>query len=390
MKVRYVDPRWDSGPAEAMTRTGTKEGTIVFRCGRRVVKVPVKDLFGTSPDDALAVSDIGMLSGESVCASALQRLTNQMRPVTICWTVGHGEASFESYDPDYGFSDIARSMLGDGYRLKKLDLTKETVIPPDCSVMIIAGARVPFSRIESSRIAGWLRSGGRLMTLVSGSPNAGVGALLADWGVKTLPFTVVSPRTLTGTDVVVSDFSGHKITEPLSGVSVVFAHAAPLEISSAKSIGDPAQADRTEATPLVLTDEDAWGESDMSVRPWSFDLASEPKGPLAIAVALERGGGAAEDLAYRPTRIVVVGDAAFVSNGALSMHANANRDLFMNALAWLAGFDAITAARIPGDAVVTGLDRSGWIRFGAHSALIWPIVVLVLLLVPAAKRRFLK
>lgn len=390
--VENVDPRWDLGPASALVRAGTPENTIVFRRGRRRVEVPVASLFQAPTNGAVAVSSEGVFAGEAACASALQRLSRAARTETVYWTTGHGELSHASYDPVYGMSDIVRELRVDGYRMADLDLSQKLSIPEDCSVLVVAGAREPFSRTEMRRLEGWLKTGGRLLVLAGPSSNAGVGALLVDWGVKILPFTAVSPRTQTGSDVVVSDFPEHKITAPLVGGKVLFEGAAPLEQVVLADVGEgkaseSAQADRTEVTVLARTDKDAWGESEPSVRPWTFDPTTELRGPLALAYALERGGGAAKDLALRPTRIVVIGDAAFVSNGALAQRANANRDFFMNALAWLAGLDALTAVRTPGNVVQTGLDRAGWMRFGFCAAAGFPGVVFIFALIAYGRRR---
>ena len=108
----------------------------------------------------------------------------------------------------------------------------------------------------------------------------------------------------------------------------------------------------------------------MSVRPWTFDPTSEPRGPLTLAVALERGGVEAHDLVLRPTRLVVISDATFVANGALATRGNANRDFFLNSVAWLAGLDTLNAVRTPGNVIVTGLDRNGWLRFGVWTGVL--------------------
>ena len=207
-----------------------------------------------------------------------------------------------------------------------------------------------------------------------------MGALLSAMGVKILPYTVISQRTFSGTDVVARDFAEHAITRPLVGSTVLFEAPVPLAPSAA------AQAEGTSFTELVRTDEAAWGESEPATRPWTRDATTEPAGPLAIAVALERGAGVARDVALRPTRIVVVGDATFVANGALAQRANANRDVFLNSLAWLAGLDALTAPRTPGSTVATGMDRARWMRFGVAGAVVLPLVVLALGLVAAFRR----
>jgi len=105
-----------------------------------------------------------------------------------------------------------------------------------------------------------------------------------------------------------------------------------------------------------------------------------------LAVALERGGIKAADLVLRPTRIVVISDGTFVANGALAARGNANRDFFLNSVAWLAGLDTLNAVRTPGNVVATGLDRDGWLRFGNWTgALI--LAFAVLLLLPTFRRR---
>ncbi len=380
LAVDYVDPRWELGRALDLVRAGAEEGSLVFRRGNRRITLPLRDLFPASTNVAHAVGADALFAGESVCASALQRLSLPASREVLYWTTGHGEASFDSYDPMYGLSDIARDLRRDGYSLEKLDLSSAPSVPGDCAVLVVAGAREPFARMETARLEGWLRGGGRLLVLAAPGPNAGVGALLSDMGVKILPYTVISPRTFSGTDVVARDFAEHAITRPLAGSTVLFEAPVPLAPSAA------AQAEGTSFTELVRTDEAAWGESEPATRPWTRDATTEPAGPLAIAVALERGAGVARDVALRPTRIVVVGDATFVANGALAQRANANRDVFLNSLAWLAGLDALTAPRTPGSTVATGMDRARWMRFGVAGAVVLPLVVLVLGLVAAFRR----
>mgnify|MGYP004563946613 FL=1 len=359
--VEYVDPRWELGRAVDLVRNGAEEGSLVFRRGHRREVVPVAELFAGATNGVVAVGAAGVVSGEAVCASALQRLALPARRATVYWTTGHGEASYASYDAVRGMSDIARDLRRDGYRLGTLDLAVSPAVPDDGAAVVVAGAREPFSRTETARLAGWMRAGGRLLVLAAPGPNAGVGSLLADLGVKTLPWQIVSPRTWTGTDVVARGLAEHAVTRPLAGGSAVFSDAVAFAPAPA------AHAEGTVYTELVRTDEAAWGESEPSVRPWVRDAATEPGGPFALAVALERGGDVAKEVALRPMRLVAFGDAAFVSNGALALRGNANRDLFHNALAWLSGLDALTASRAPGNAVATGLDRAGWIRFGAFA-----------------------
>ena len=377
LNVGWVDPRWNVGDAARLAREGVSEGAIVFRRGRRRQDVPVSALFSATNGE-LRVTEGGVFVGEEVCASALQNLARPVLHETVYWTVGHGETSPDSYDVATGMSDIARELRRDGYRIKTLDLTSSPSVPSDCAAVVVSAAREPFSRIELMRLDGYLKAGGRMLVLATGVPNAGVNALLAEWGVKMLPFAVVSTRTLSGKDVVVTDFADHRITSPLKGSTVLFESASPLVPADGH--------DQAEYTALAKTDQAAWGEADVTSRPWTFDPSSEPRGPLTLAVALERGGIKASDLVLRPTRIVVVSDGTFVANGALAARGNANRDFFLNSVAWLAGIDTLNAVRTPGNVVVTGLDRDGWLRFGNWTGVLI-LAFAVLMLLSALRRR---
>ena len=352
--VDFADPRWNLSTAIRLARAGVKEGSIVFERDRRRIVVPVSD------------------ADESTCASALLRLSFPAGRDTVYWTVGHGEFSFDSYDPADGMSTLARTLRSDGYELKKFDISAATSVPSDCGVLVIAGAKTVFSTAETALVEAYLRGGGRLFVLVSPAiREAGVANMLSRWGVRTLPFTAVSPRTLDGADLVVSDFGEHEVTRPLKGTSVVFQGAVPfaaVEVSGGEKV---------QFSPLVSTDAQAWGESDIVRRPWTFDASLEPAGPLVLAAAVERGIGQRKDIALKPTRIVVVGDASFVVDGALVSRANANRDLFRNALAWLAGLDAATAPAKPADVLATGMDRAAGVRFTVISALVLPLLLTI-------------
>ena len=214
--------------------------------------------------------------------------------------------------------------------------------------------------------------------------RSGLEKLLEEWGIRIMPHIAASTRTLTGREVVASSFAEHVVTRGLDNASVVFGYAACLVQAE-----DPAQgADRPKVTLLVQTDGQGWGESAPDILPRAYDKHTDLAGPVALAAVSERGGNVASDVHFRPTRICVFGETDFVMNGTLALRANANRDLFMNALYWLAGIDAGTASSLGGDAtLVTGFERSQWIRFIVFSAVVLPAVVLLLFCLAAWKRR---
>jgi len=107
-----------------------------------------------------------------------------------------------------------------------------------------------------------------------------------------------------------------------------------------------------------------------------------------VAAVSERGGNVAKDVAFKPTRLCVIGETDFVMNGTLSARANANRDLFMNAVSWLAGIDVGTAPSLGGDAtLVTGFARRQWLAFMFWAAVAVPTCVFLVFIVMSLRMR---
>lgn len=344
ISLRYVDPRWDIGPAQRLVRLGASEGSVVFERGRRFAWLPLTDGFG-----------------ERLCASTILKLTMPPQRRNIYWTTGHGEISSSEYGT-WGMSDIARDLMRDGYRNVALDLTGEAAsIPSDCALIVVAGAKDDFSRAEIGRIESYLRSGGRMLVLLSTAESGGVASLLPGWGLRAAAVSAAGTRTISGSDVVVGDFSEHQITKPLEGSRILLERPVGFMPSAAAEAG--AGADRVEFTSLALA------------------------GSAVVAAIVERGAGAGEDLSIRPTRIVAIGDAGFAVNGQLVARANANRDFFLNCVAYLSGTDASVASGAEAGTLVVGMDRDARRGFAVMTVGVVPASVLVALLLIAFRKR---
>jgi len=342
--LQYVDPRWDVGAAERLVGRGVTENCLVFERGRRLVSVPL---------------EAGGLN-ERDCASAIRRLATVPRRRNVYWTVGHGESRFDDYGP-FGMSDIARDLVRDGYSNRTLDLATADQVPGDCALIVVAGARDLFSRSEFGRLESYLREGGRVLVLVGSSWEGGLSPMLPAWGVRLSSEGVPGGATLSGSDVIVSDFADHPLAAPLAGSRIVLERPAaflPSAVVEAKF-----GADRVDYTPLARS------------------------GEKSLAVAVERGGGVGSDLAIRPARLVVVGDASFVMNAPLAARANANRDFFLNCAAYLSGTDALGAAGTESGLFLTGFDREGRFRFMLWIAVAVPGSLILILLTVAYRRR---
>ena len=340
--LQFVDPRWDVGAAERLVSRGVTEHGLVFEKGRRVVSVPFGEGFG-----------------ERICVSAIRRLTTVPGRRNVYWTVGHGERSPDDYGA-FGMSDIARDLSRDGYVNRPLDLTSAEQIPGDCALILVAGAKDAFSRAELGRLDAYLHEGGRLLVLLS-APEDGVASLLPTWGVRPVRVPLSGARTQTGTDVIVSTFTDHPVASSLRGSRILLERPLSFEPSATAEMSSGA--DRIGYAPLAHV------------------------GASSVAVVAERGAGAGDDLAIRPTRIVAIGDSAFAMNGALVMRANANRDFFLNCAAYLAGTDVIVSQGESTDGLVTGLDRQDRFRHMIVSVAVLPGLAFLVLVLEVVRRR---
>ena len=345
MLLRFVDPRWDVGAADRLVRKGVRAESVVFEKGRRMVVVPLED---------------GGLS-ERLCASAIRSISVLMQRRTVYWTVGHGESSYSDYDA-FGMSDIARDLVHEGFSNERIDLASAQRIPGDCALIVVAGAKEDFSRVETGRVDSYLREGGRLLCLLGSSVSGGVVSMLPAWGMRPLDVPIKDVKTLSGTDVLASDFADHPISAPLRGSRIVLER--PVSFMPSAAVGTGSGADK-------------------------IDFQTVAKAGLSTVVgAIERGSGAGQDLALRPTRIVAIGDAGFALNGSLAARASANRDFFLNCVSYLAGIETHGFGGVGSARLLTGFDREGRLRHAIYSIGVLPFAVFLLLSAVVIRRKF--
>ena len=340
--IRYVDPRWDLGDAQRLVRSGISEDSVVFERNRRRIVVPLSDSIG-----------------ERIFASAILKLSTHQSRNTIYWTKGHGEVSFGDYSA-FGMSDISRELSRDGFHNLSLDLSIDSQIPSDCALIIVAGAKEDFSRVETERLDSYLRRGGRLLALVGEDGYGVLTSVMSAWGLRLSNEKPIGAKTFSGSDIVAPISSTHAVTTPLAGTQIVFEHPIALEPSA---MSTASSADGVEFTELVRA------------------------GGRCLAAAVERGNDSGSDLALRPTRMVVIGDSLFAMNGQLLSRGNANMNFFMNCVAYLAGTGALTSGGEDGDRFVTGMDRDARIRYAQLVVGVIPFAAFVLLLAYSQIRR---
>jgi ABC-type uncharacterized transport system involved in gliding motility auxiliary subunit len=245
-------------------------------------------------------------------------------------------------------------------------------------------------------VARYLDQGGHVLVLLDPLETGdrampALEGLLRAWAVDAGSNVVVDVSgvgQLLGTDATVpvaASYPQHAVT---AGFNLLTAY--PM----ARSI-DPGTSDATGrvAQSIIQTGQQSWAETDIATLvdggEIEMDAGTDRQGPISIGVAVtapveapetpadadasdttDSDADAADDARRPESRLVAIGDSDFAANYALGI--SGNRDLFMNAVSWLAQQENLIAIR-PREAS----DRRLTLTAGGTSLLLWISLVFV-------------
>jgi hypothetical protein len=338
LRVTFVDPERDLPQVRALSQQFdiSQPNVLIFAAGGRTRYVEASALM----DYRLDMSDGRSFSrrpvafiGEQVVSSAIQSVLDAQRPV-IYFLGGHGERDIMDFGSQAGYAALARVLRRENMDVRSLILAEHKAVPEDCSALVIAGPDRRISGGEVERISDYLDHSGRLFVMIDPSTVTGLEELLSQWGVK-LAHDVAVGLTLTGRELIINRYGDHPVTRRFQNVSTMFYTPRSIEPEPAVAADDPMHADRPRVTVLANTTEEGWAEFDLNQSPPVFDEGIDRRGPVAVAVAVERGVAGDIQVGLRPTRLVVTGDSYFIANGALQGGMGGNLDFFLSSLNWL-------------------------------------------------------
>lgn len=360
LRVRIVDPDRDLVKAREFKQKYnlTEADTVLAECGGRTKHVEA----GEIADYEIHLTETGAVKkrtgfrGEQVFSSAIQSVSRSHRPI-VYFLSGHGERSLDDFGKHAGFSTLGRIMVRDNIETRTLQLSKQTGIPGDCSALVVAGPERSVSAAEMEMLADYLGKNGRVLMLLDPATETGLEPLLREWGVE-LDRDIVVGLTLTGRELLVTKYADHPITRNFRNVTTMFYMPRSIEPIVGTETSAAATDDRPRVTVLASNTADGWAEKDLDESPPRFDEDVDRRGPVSVAVAIEKGAISGIELEIKPTRLVVFGDSYFVSNGAMRTGVGANGDLFMSALNWLIEREALLAIgpKVPGE-IHLGMSR---------------------------------
>jgi ABC-type uncharacterized transport system involved in gliding motility auxiliary subunit len=388
LEVEFVDPELQVARAEVLVREfGFRKNTVLFRCADKkkyVEEDKLADYDYAGMGQMGGAPEIKTFKGEEAFTSAIREVTEN-RVTHVYFSSGHGEPPLDSQDRHAGFALAKEFLQRENFTVASWDSLGKGSVPSDANVIVVAGPKTALLEPEVSALETYLAGGGRALFMLDpvlptrGAPasDLGLGALLANYGVKLGNDIVVDPANaipLVGPETVFANHYGtQEIVRSLSEekLPVLF----PLARSVSKTEKAPAG---FTVTTLVETTPDGWGETSLDKLD---EVKKDPKdnqGPVVIAVAV---GPSADPKEKKPegksTRLVVVGNSRFATNGSIADIGNAN--LFLNAVHWLAGEEKLIgiAPKTPEQGSLS-LTQSQLLRLGLLAMLGLPAFAVIL------------
>ncbi len=306
---KFINP--DSDPLAAREAGITGDGKILLEMGEQ--------------------KEIAAFASESELTRTLIRLISPEERV-LYFLEGHGEARIEAGGQDQvAFSVASQTLQSKNYTVNTLNLLAANKIPEDALTIIIAGPKKPLSNAEVSLLKKYVDLGGSLVvmedpTIVTefgDSPDPLANYLRRDWGITLNNDVIFDLSTQDPLNAVSTYGNQHPITQNLSeNYSVIMPQARSL------GIAEPAP-DGITLTPLILTSENSWGETDLTAETteeFKYDEGVDFLGPLTMAVAGEN--------ATTNGRVAVFGNSLFASDQIFDVYGNGN--MFINSVDWAA------------------------------------------------------
>ena len=312
LSYEFIDPVTQR--RQALDYQVARDGTIIFERGvRREVT------FGYQEQDL--TSTLLKVSRDTVKG--------------VYFLTGHQERDPESQEQG-GYSLIKQVLERENYKVGKFNYVVTDTVPSDVAVLVVAGPRKPLSAEETLRLSRYVDQGDSLLILAEPGIPDPFGGMLSAYGVELPDDVIIDPTRSFFGDIaspLADSYGFHQITKDLGGLTTFFPTARSVVLSDPGPEGWARQL-------LVTTSNDSWAETGYREQQVKPD-ANEVKGPLGLMAVVEPS-----EVGAGKGRVVIVGDADFVSDDVLNSVANVgNVDLFMNAVNWLATEEELITIR---------------------------------------------
>jgi ABC-2 type transport system permease protein len=274
--------------------------------------------------------------GEQAITSAMMDLVEGKKN-TLGYVLGHKEPPLAGNTP---ISVLKTFIENENIKFQELNLFDVGAIPLELKAAVIDGPQYDFSDREMKLVRDFWEKQGRILLLLDpAAKTPKLNAFLNELGVKAnddrlMVFlrTGIQEVALTR-DVQAHFLGGSPITKRLAEVRALFFGGT----SSLTLEPERARAPNIRLEPLIQAEKGYFAEKDYNSNDQAklqADAKRNPGTPLTIGVSIEKGGSADERVQVNSARMVVVSNATFIQDNALTQDQQA-LDFISGSVNWL-------------------------------------------------------
>src|SRR5213076_1106981 len=288
--------------------------------------------FGESPR-------VTAFKGEQAITSAMMDLVEGKKN-TIGYVTGHKEPSIAEPSPlgmlgqqqqqeASPISVLKMFIENENIKFQELNLFNEPQIPAEIKTVMIIGPQYDLSDREIKLLHDFWNKQGRILLLIDPSAKTPkLSAFLNELGVKVnddrlMAFVRTGIEELALIRDVQARFVGESpVTKRLANVrALFFGGTSSIALESQR-----VRAANIQLQPLIEAEKGYFAETDYNTNDQAKLQADAKKAgtaPLTIGVSIEKGGSADERVQMNSSRMVVVSNATFIQNNALTQDQQA-------------------------------------------------------------------
>ena len=307
LTVEFIDP--ERQPDQARAYQVTRIDTAVIESGSQKIYL--------------------QRASEAEVTNGLLRVTRDKKK-TIAFTTGRSEKSLSNTETP-GLSRAGDALTKQGYEVQTVDWSHFKT--NQVSLLVIPSPTQRILPEDIAKIEQFLRQGGRLLIMNDPSSKDSVSPLLEQWGIHLGTGILADEQDRLGrgspTALMVRTFTTHAITEDFT---------TPIIFPVSRSVTFNATSGKEwDFVSLAQTSPNSWEETTLTKTEPVYD--EDPKGPFTVAGLLTSKRMRAEQ--QPESEIVIIGNAAFATNGWLTYPGNT--DFFLKTIAWLVKENALVS-----------------------------------------------
>jgi ABC-type uncharacterized transport system involved in gliding motility auxiliary subunit len=341
--IENIDPQRNLSRAKEMFdkyKVVSDESLLVIDYGGRNKTVKASEM-AEIDQSGMAMGEgprVTAFKGEQAITSALIDLVEGKKN-TIGYVTGHKEPSIAEPSPlamldqqqqaGSPISLLKTFIENENIKFQELNLFNEPQIPAEIKTVMIVGPQYDLSDREIKLLHDFWNKQGRILLLVDPSAKTPkLNAFLNELGVKVnddrlMAFVRTGIEELALIRDVQARFLGESpVTKRLANVRAIFFGGT----SSITLEPQRVRAANIRLQPLIEAEKGYFAETDYNTTDQAKLQADAKKAgtaPLTIGVSIEKGGSADERVQMNSSRMVVVSNATFVQNNALTQDQQA-------------------------------------------------------------------